>query len=790
MTDLLADLNDAQREAVLHGAGPLLVLAGAGSGKTRVIVHRIARLVRDDGVVPWRILAVTFTNKAAGEMRERLTALLGLDASELWVQTFHAFGARFLRREAARAGLSQSFPIYDDADQLRLVKGILAELGADEGETLTPREALSRIDQWKGLALRPGEVALGDYDVEGQLARAVYERYEAALARAGAADFGDLLMRPVRLLEEDEGLRRRWSERFEHVLVDEFQDTNPVQYRLLRLLSGARGNVCVVGDDDQAIYRWRGANVENILGFDADFPGTRVVKLEQNYRSTRNVLDAAHAVIARASRRREKRLWTEAEPGEPLALVVGQDEHDEAERVTALVQAERARATPGDEIALLYRTNAQSRPLEAALRAARVPYVIVRGTSFYERAEVRDAAAYLRLALEPRSDLDLERVVNTPPRGIGDKTVERLRAHARGRGVSLYDALGEVDAIEGLKPAARRALSALRETLAGLARDVPALDAGIAVQEAITRTGLLGHLERAHTDEGADRAENLVELVAAAREFDEAIAGAPPPRDPEEPVPPPLARFLEQIALLGEADASTPEGRVALMTLHAAKGLEFVAVFLTGLEEGTFPREPWGDPSAGEVAAAYDEERRLCYVGMTRAKKRLTLSLARRRMGFSEGGPSFRTMEPSRFLTDLPPELFGEAVAREVRAREARGARPPPQARGPVVRRHPGALPGEPHIELDGEAAPAPGPRLAGARARRGGGNEPVVDYDFDQRPESASGALARGERVVHASLGEGIVVACEGTGGDAKATVRFDAAGEKRVLARFLRRA
>jgi DNA helicase-2/ATP-dependent DNA helicase PcrA len=461
-TDLLADLNDAQREAVLHGAGPLLVLAGAGSGKTRVIVHRIARLVREEGVVPWRILAVTFTNKAAGEMRERLSALLGLDASELWVQTFHAFGARFLRREASRAGLSPSFPIYDDTDQLRLVKGILAELGADEGETLTPREALSRIDQWKGLALRPAELALGDYDVEGQLARAVYERYEAALGRAGAVDFGDLLMRPVKLLEEDEGLRRRWSERFEHVLVDEFQDTNPVQYRLLRLLSGTRGNVCVVGDDDQAIYRWRGANVENILGFDRDFPGTRVVKLEQNYRSTRNVLDAAHAVIARASRRREKRLWTEAEAGEPLALVVGQDEHDEAERVTALVQAERARGTPGDEIAILYRTNAQSRPLEAALRATRVPYVIVRGTSFYERAEVKDAAAYLRLALEPRSDLDLERVVNTPPRGVGDKTVERLRAHARGRGVSLYDALGEVDAIEGLKPAARRALSALR----------------------------------------------------------------------------------------------------------------------------------------------------------------------------------------------------------------------------------------------------------------------------------------------------------------------------------------
>jgi DNA helicase-2/ATP-dependent DNA helicase PcrA len=774
MTDLLADLNDAQREAVLHGGGPLLVLAGAGSGKTRVIVHRIARLVSEEGVVPWRILAVTFTNKAAGEMRERLEALLGTAAAELWVQTFHAFGARFLRREAARAGLSPSFPIYDDGDQLRLVKGILAELGADDGETLTAREALSRIDRWKGLALRPEEAQVGEYDVEGRLAQEVWRRYEAALARAGAVDFGDLLLRPVRLLEEDARLRERWATRFEHLLVDEFQDTNAVQYRLLHLLAGSRGNVCVVGDDDQAIYRWRGADVENILGFDRDFPGTRVVKLERNYRSTRNVLDAAHAVISHAARRREKRLWTEEGPGAPLALVVGQDEHDEAERIARVVSQERGRGTPGDEIAVLYRTNAQSRPVEAALRAARIPYVIVRGTSFYERAEVKDAAAYLRLALEPRSDLDLERIVNKPPRGIGDRTVERLEAHARDRGLSLYDALRAVDEIEGLKPAARRALAALREVLAGLAKDVPALDAGVAVQEVLSRTGLLARAEAERTDEGAERAENLLELVAAAREFDEALVGTPPPRDPEEPTPPPLARFLEQIALLGEADQPTPEGRVALMTLHAAKGLEFEAVILSGLEEGTFPRAPWGDPSPREEAEAYDEERRLCYVGMTRAKRRLTLSLARRRMGYGEGGPAFRAMEPSRFLSDLPPELFGDAVAREVRARE-------PAPRAPVIRRHPGALPQEPHIELDGDE-----PTLL-ARGGNAPSREPVVDYEFDQRPESGA-AFARGERVVHPSLGEGVVLSSDGTGREAKVTVRFEA-GEKRVLARFLGR-
>jgi DNA helicase-2/ATP-dependent DNA helicase PcrA len=338
-----------------------------------------------------------------------------------------------------------------------------------------------------------------------------------------------------------------------------------------------------------------------------------------------------------------------------------------------------------------------------------------------------------------------------------------------------------VDEIEGLKPAARRALGALRETLAGLARDVPGLDAGVAVQEVLSRTGLLARLEAERTDEATERAENLVELVAAAREFDESLVGAPPPRDPDEPVPPPLSRFLEQIALLGEADAPTPEGRVSLMTLHAAKGLEFTAVVLSGLEEGTFPRAPWGDPSPKEEAEAYDEERRLCYVGMTRAKKRLTLTLARRRMGYGDGGPSWRSMEPSRFLSDLPPELFGADVARAVGAREA-------APRGPVIRRQPGSLPGEPHIELEGDAASAddrPAPR---GRAPGHDPGDPVVDYEFDQRPEAGRG-FVRGDRVVHPSLGSGSVVGVDGAGRDAKVTVRFEL-GEKRVLARFLARA
>jgi DNA helicase-2/ATP-dependent DNA helicase PcrA len=783
--DLLKDLNDAQAEAVLHGDGPLLVLAGAGSGKTRVIVHRIARLVRELGVIPWQILAVTFTNKAAGEMKERLERLLGPTANELWVQTFHAFGARFLRREAARAGLPPSFAIYDDDDQLRLVKQIFRELKVEDGEPLTARQTLSRIDRWKNAALLPAEVKPASYDVEGGLAREVYLRFEAALSRAGAVDFGDLLLKPLRLLEEDPALRSRWAGRFRYVLVDEFQDTNPAQYRLMTLLAGSRRNVCVVGDDDQAIYRWRGADVSNILGFDQDFPGTKVVKLEQNYRSTRNVLDAAHAVISQAKRRREKRLWTESGPGAPLALLVGEDEHLEAERIARCVQAERARGTAGEEIAVLYRTNAQSRPIEAALRAARVPYVIVRGTSFYDRAEVKDAAAYLRLALSPRSDLDLERVVNRPPRGIGEKTMERLRAHASARGLSLFEAIADREAVADLKPAARRALAEFHDLVAGLAAEVPAMDAGIAVQEALKRSGLLARLEEERSDEAVERAENLAELVAAAREFDEALVGQAPPTDPEEVQPPPLARFLEQIALLGEADAETPEGRVALMTLHAAKGLEFEAVFLAGLEDGTLPYErPWSDQTPAERDEALDEERRLCYVGITRAKARLTLSLARRRMGYGEGGPSWRGMEPSRFLRDLPPELFGEAVAREVRAREAA-----PAPRAPVIRRHAGALEGEPHIELDGEDGFAPEARAERRPGGAGAQSGPTVDYSFDQRPDLGRPPFSRGERVLHGSLGEGVVLSCEGAGGDAKATVRF-AVGDKRVLARFLSRA
>jgi len=786
MDPLLEGLNDAQRAAVLHGEGPLLVLAGAGSGKTRVIVHRIARLVRDEGVLPWQILAVTFTNKAAGEMKERLEQLLGPRANDLWVSTFHAFGARFLRREAQSAGLTPTFPIYDTDDQLRLVKQVMAELRLEDGEPLTAREALSRIDGWKNHGVPPERAeSTGAYDVEGEAARAIYGRYEQALRRAGAVDFGDLLLLPQQLLDRDPRLRERWSSRFRHLLVDEFQDTNPAQYRLVKLLAGARRNVCVVGDDDQAIYGWRGADVSNILGFDGDFPGTRVVKLEENYRSTSFILEAAHAVISRAIRRREKKLFTVREGGQPLAMMVGADEHEEAERIASGIVACRRAGAPWEEIAVLYRTNAQSRPLEAALRGARVPYVVVRGTSFYERAEVKDAAAYLRLALTPRSDLDLLRVVNRPARGIGAKSVERLQAYAAERGLALYDALEGVEEMADLAPKARRALAGFRDLVRDLHAQVAGLDAGIAVQEALTASGMLERLKAEGTDEAAERAENLMELVAAAREFDEvnvgASEGAEAGEEDGDPATPPLARFLEQIALLGDADAETPEGRVALMTLHAAKGLEFEAVFLAGVEDGVLPHDPpWArNESPGQREARMDEERRLCYVGMTRAKSLLTLTLARRRMRYGELGPTWRDSEPSRFLRDVPPEVFGGEVARRVRERSAP---PAPAPRAPTIRRYPGAEEGEPRIELDE-------PFVRPVRAPRGAPVAVDPGDDFDQSPESSRG-FAPGARVTHPTLGEGIVRASEGSGPDAKVTVAFLAVGEKRVIAKFLRRA
>ncbi len=759
----LASLNPEQRSAVVHRGGPLLVLAGAGSGKTRVIVHRIASLV-EEGIPPWSILAVTFTNKAAGELRERVGRLLGgtgpsatpdrSAASDVRCSTFHSFGASLLRREAEAVGLTRDFTIYDEDDQLSLAKRLLREAGR-EADSAAARELLSAIDRIKNGA---GDGA----EVEDVLE--LCGRFERALRAANAVDFGDLLALPVRLFESRPDVLDRWRRRFRHVLVDEFQDTNVVQYRLLRLLCPTGADLCVVGDDDQSIYRWRGADVRHILGFEHDFANAQVVKLTQNYRSDGNVLAAAQAVIAKNPHRHDKTLWTERPSGAPLRLLSAQDERDEADRIAAELAELHSEGTVWSEMAVFYRINAQSRVLEEALRIARVPYVIVRGRSFYERAEIKDAVAYLRLMANPRSDVDLLRAIGAPPRGIGETTLERLSRHASAAGLCLFDALaeGELSRVEGLNAGSRGRLARFRDLVVEL-RAAAAESAGAAAEAAVVTSGLLERWASSSEPDAAERGENLRELVGAAREADERWASQPREAGEDLPEGGPLVRFLEEIALLGDADGEAGAERVSLMTLHAAKGLEFDAVFIAGMEEGIFPhsRALAFDPSREEAGGRgteseeMAEERRLCYVGFTRARRRLFVACARMRALFGD----LRFNPPSRFLGEIPAELF-DAL---------------PSFESSPVRPYPGA------------------PSANGI----------TVDYSYDQswrspersfprRPPRPSPAPARpigamGLTVRHAVFGVGKVVSADGEGPDAKLTIRFPGVGEKRIVARFV---
>jgi DNA helicase II / ATP-dependent DNA helicase PcrA len=823
-------LNPPQLEAVRHGEGPLLILAGAGSGKTRVLTHRIAHLLRERLARPAEILAVTFTNKAAGELRERVEKLVGPDAQRLWVATFHAAGARILRREAEALGLTRSFAIYDDADQLAEAKRATSDLGFDLG---TARQHLSRIDRWKNAGLLPAEVGVAEYDVPGKTALKVYQRYQAALQASNAVDFGDLIVRVAELFRERDDILQSYAGRFRHILVDEFQDTNPAQYQLLRLLASVHGNLCVVGDDDQAIYRWRGAEVDNILDFPKHFKDTKVVRLEQNYRSSGRILAAAHAIIEKNERRAEKKLWTAAGEGEKVRVFVAEDERDEGGQIASELYAQNARGTSYAEMAVFYRANAQSRALEDALRARRIPYRVVRGRSFYDRAEVKDIAAYLRLCVNPRADGDLLRVINTPPRGIGDTTVEHLRASANRQGLSLWEALSSDDPE---MPANARTKIAPFKTLieklrAGVAQDD---GAAAAIERVIAETGYADRL-RLEGEEGEERLENLLELVGAAREFDcawagEAVAAAEPQRAPAstepKPIVPnpltqtraqylravrsapgslgspqasdnppgdrpdalaalaaaapddedgradtPLLGFLEQLALVGDADAADGGDRVSLMTLHAAKGLEFEAVWMTGLEERVFPSSrslgQTGPLASGEEdPAEMAEERRLCYVGMTRARKQLTLSLARCRSLFGE----LRYNQPSRFVRELPADLTeGLAALDRLSSMQER-------ARKDVF-----------YDEFDqrpryGEEAPLPA-RNRMRESRYDPASKPVV-----KQAAPGVGGLGLGARVKHPSFGIGTVEDADGEGLNRKLVVRFGpGVGLKKVLARFI---
>ena len=704
MTDSasLTGLNPQQLEAVLHEKGPLLVLAGAGSGKTRVITHRLARLV-ETGADPRSITAVTFTNKAAEEMRERARRLLGGAAVLSFVGTFHAWALRFLRRYASAAGLAPRFSIADAADQLSLVKEAMAELQISD-QVLPPGAVRARISQAKNALVTAERFEETHTDFAGEKIAAVYRLYEKKLAAAGALDFDDLIARSVRLLRERPDILASERRRIRHLLIDEYQDTNAAQDALVKLLGEGADSLCAVGDEDQAIYRWRGAEVEHILRFDEDFPGARVITLETNYRSTDGILRAASAVVANNRRRRAKVLRADRGAGSRVRLAHFEEDRQETEAVARAV-AEGGRR-PGD-IAVLYRTNAQSRPFEEELVRRRIPYVVVGGMKFYERAEVKDAIAYLRLAVRPEDDLAFRRVVNVPARGIGAATLDRLAAAARETGRSWWETSGDPPA--GLPDRARVGLARFRALVEDLREKARTYSPSALVEHLFEATGYAALYENSEDREDEARRENLQELLSSAREFERRNAeGAT------------VAEYLDTVSLATDADVvGSGGGAVTLSTLHAAKGLEFPAVFVVGLEEGYLPHgESREDPEELE------EERRLLYVGMTRAKDELTLTLAGRRLVY--GKVQYRT--PSRFVEELPADALEE---------------------------------------------------LATPRAAR-----PTI---FDAaREEVPSHPLTRGRRVRHPRYGYGVILAQEGSGEETRLTVYFDRAGKKKFVARY----
>jgi DNA helicase II / ATP-dependent DNA helicase PcrA len=712
---LLVGLNDPQREAVRHGEGPLLVLAGAGSGKTRVLTHRIAYLLATGAARPGEILAITFTNKAASEMRERVEKLVGRSARAMWVTTFHSACARMLRADAERLGYSRSFTIYDESDSLRMLKRCMAELGVDP-KRYPARSIRSQISGAKNKLVDAASFAQAQGSVFEETAAAVYELYEKRMLAANAMDFDDLLVRTVNVLEVSDEARERWRRTFRHVLVDEYQDTNHAQYRLLQLLTEDHGNLMVVGDEDQSVYGFRHADIRNILDFERDFPEAEVVKLEQNYRSTQTILSAANAVVERNRERRPKQLWTEIVGGEPVQLSELTDEHEEARWVAGeierLAEEEDVR---GEDVAVFYRTNAMSRVLEDTLVRFELPYQVIGGTKFYERAEVKDAVAYLSLLVNPSDQVSFARIVNSPRRGIGNTSQGRLAAHANTTGLSIWEVAERVEEVPGLGAAAIKAVSRFHETMEGLRARVD--DAPVAeLLEAILReSGYLDALAAERTIEAEGRAENLEELVGMAAEFD---ANHELEGDGEVS---PLEEFLQQISLYTQQDElRAEESQITLMTLHNAKGLEYDTVFLVGCEEGAFPHMRALEEGGEE------EERRLCYVGITRARRRLYMTWARERRLF---GRAERNL-PSRFTDELPAEL---------------------------TERHssaPGAAAG-----LGWESTPS----------------DAATPVDLGPTLE-----MRVGDDVVHASFGEGVVTAVEPGG---VVVVRFAGDGAERKL-------
>ncbi|HEU4943645.1 MAG TPA: UvrD-helicase domain-containing protein [Solirubrobacterales bacterium] len=715
---LLAGLNDPQREAVLHGEGPLLVLAGAGSGKTRVLTHRIAYLLATGAARPGEILAITFTNKAASEMRERVGALVGRSVRAMWVTTFHSACARMLRADAEKLGYARTFTIYDESDSLRMMKRCMAEVGVDP-KRYPPRAIRSQISGAKNKLIDAAAYAQAQGSVFEETAAAVYELYEKRMLAANAMDFDDLLVRTVNVLELSEEARERWRRTFRHVLVDEYQDTNHAQYRLLQLLTEEHGNLMVVGDEDQSIYGFRHADIRNILDFERDFPEAELVKLEQNYRSTQTILSAANAVVERNRERRPKQLWTEITGGEPVRLSELSDEHEEARWVAG--EIERLAEEDGvkrEDVAVFYRTNAMSRVLEDTLNRFNLPYQVIGGTKFYERAEIKDAVAYLSLLANPADQVSFARIVNSPRRGIGNTTQGRIASHANTTGKTIWEVIEAVEEVPGLNGGAIKAVSRFYETMAGLREraEEEGLVAGL-LESVLNESGYLQALAAERTIEAEGRAENLEALIAGAAEFD-----IEREQEGESEIPP-LEEYLQGISLYSEQDGLEPEeSLITLMTLHNAKGLEYDTVFIVGCEDGAFPHMRALEEGGEE------EERRLCYVGITRARQRLYMTWARERRLF---GRAERNL-PSRFVDELPAEL---------------------------TERHSSAPGSAAGIGWDsGEDV--------------GSGGAPI-----DPGPTLE---LHTGDDVVHASFGDGVVTAVEAGG---VVVVRFAGDGSERKL-------
>ena len=767
--DVLArELNPPQLEAVLHPPGPMVIVAGAGSGKTRVITYRLARLVAT-GADARRIVAVTFTNKAAGELRERVDKLLWermrVGSRGLWVGTFHAISARILRQWGEAVGLRKDFVIYDDDDQKRLLGRVLTDLKVPE-RMFPVRQVLSAIDRAKNNGTTAESFNSDDYfdDVIGK----AYKLYEERLGAANATDFGGLLMKTLQLCAGETPAAQEIAERFDHVLVDEFQDTNSVQYRLVRLLARRTGSITVVGDEDQSIYRWRGADIRNILDFERDYPNAFVVKLEQNYRSTGHILRAANAIIEKNSERRPKRLFTEAGDGEPIVLFEGETERDEAEFVASRIEDALSATLAPRDFAVFYRTNAQSRVLEDALRARNLPYVVVGGTRFFDRAEIKNLICYLRAIANPDDGLALQRIINVPVRGIGATTVDRIGDLINERKISAWQALELVSTDEELLGSGpRKKVAAFVEMMRKLRTEGAGLGPASLAEKVLEESGYRDALASEATMEAEGRSENLLELVAQMREYE---------REAEEPT---LHGFLERVALASDVDGYDPDkGAVSLMTVHTAKGLEFPVVYLTGLEERIFPHARSVDDDS-----AVEEERRLCYVAVTRARTLLHLSRVRRRRLSGQELPGI----PSRFLRDLPMESVESIVM----------ARPPEYAaygssdgRGPWGGRwsrddESAAAPRRDEFaHLPPGRARAAGPHAALPRAKPG---EIVVEYDEEA---SASGpGLQVGAKLRHPSFGIGEVRAWQGAGAELKVTMKFPGTGVKTILARFLTR-